>query len=133
MGRRQSVHVDGFAHVNPVPAACRVGSLLVTGAVHGGGRGDDPGDFPPDFGTQCARMFGRVGDIVAAAGGSLDDVAKFSVRIGDDADRAELNEQWLALFPDPESRPARQVSVGTTRPHIKVQCEVIAMIGGPDA
>ena len=133
MGRRQSVHVDGFAHVNPVPAACRVGGLLVTGAVHGGGRGDDPEDFPADFGTQCARMFARVGDIVTAAGGSADDIAKFSVRIADAADRAELNEQWLGLFPDPDSRPARQVSVGTTRPHIKVQCEVIAMIGGPDA
>jgi len=133
MGRRQSVHVDGFAHVNPVPAACRVGNLLVTGAVHGGGTSDDPADFPADFGTQCATMFARVAEIVAAAGGSPDDIAKFSVRIADAADRAELNAQWLDRFPDAESRPARQVSVGTTRPHIRVQCEVIAVIGGGDA
>lgn len=130
---RQSIYVDGFAHVNPVPAACRVGNVLFTGAIHGGGKGDDPGDFPEDFGEQSARMFARVGDIVAAAGGSLDDVAKFSVRIAEAGDRAELNEHWEALFPDPASRPARQVTVGTTRPHIRVQCEVVAVIGGGNA
>lgn len=127
---RRSIYVDGFAHVNPVPAACRVGDMLFTGAIHGGGRGDAPEEFPAEFGAQCARMFARVGDIVAAAGGSMDDVAKFSVRIADAQDRAELNEQWLRLFPDAAARPARQVTVGTTRPHIRVQCEVIAVIGG---
>jgi 2-iminobutanoate/2-iminopropanoate deaminase len=75
-------------------------------------------------------MFGRVSDIVAEAGGSLDDIVKFSVRIAEAAARAKLNEQWCALFPDPSSRPARQVTVGTTRPHIQVQCEFVAVLGG---
>ncbi|MBK1783629.1 RidA family protein [Prauserella cavernicola] len=133
---RRSIHVDGFSHENPVPAASRIGDLVATGAVHGGGRGSDPGEFPADFGDQAAAMFDRVAAILAAAGGSLDDALKFSLRLSAAEHRAELNRQWCTLFPDAESRPARQVSIGTTQPHILVQCEVLAVIagnGGDDA
>lgn len=135
MSKRRSIHLDGFAHENPVPAACRVGNLLVTGAIHGGGRGTIAEDFPPDPAEQVRVMFDRVTQLVEVEGGSLDDVAKFSVRVSGAEARTALNEQWLALFPDPESRPARQVSVGTTQPHILVQCEVLAVLpdGGRDA
>ncbi|MEQ3551055.1 RidA family protein [Pseudonocardia nematodicida] len=133
---RRSIHLDGFSHENPVPAACRVGDVLVTGAIHGGGRGSAAEDFPDDAGEQARVMFGRVASLLASEGGSLDDVAKFSVRIADRGVRDELNRQWLDLFPDPGSRPARQVTVGTTQPHILVQCEVLAVLttdGGRDA
>lgn len=133
MARRQSIHLDGFLHENPVPAACRLGDLLFTGAIHGGGRGSDPDQFSDDFAEQCARMFSRVGGILAAAGGSLDDIAKVSVRLAAAASRSELNRQWCELFPDDSARPARQVTVGTTQPHILVQCEVVAVLGGSDA
>jgi 2-iminobutanoate/2-iminopropanoate deaminase len=132
---RHSIHLAGFSHENPVPAACRVGDLLVTGAVHGGGRGSAAEDFPPGADEQTRVMFARVAEILEAAGASLDDVAKVSVRIADPAHRAALNDRWCALFPDPASRPARQVTVGTTQPHILVQCEVMAVLadGGRDA
>ncbi|PXY23024.1 hypothetical protein BAY59_25210 [Prauserella coralliicola] len=133
---RRSIHLDDFSHENPVPAASRIGGLVATGAVHGGGRGSAPEEFPPDFGEQAARMFDRIAGILAAAGGSLDDALKFSVRLSAPEHRDELNRQWCALFPDPDSRPARQVNIGTTRPHILVQCEVLAVVtgnGGRDA
>ncbi|MFR9727776.1 RidA family protein [Saccharopolyspora sp. MS10] len=83
---------------------------------------------------QISTMFGRVAAVVEAGGGSLGDIAKLSVRLADPEHREELNRQWCALFPDPSSRPARQVTVGTTKPHILVQCEVLAVLtGGPDA
>ncbi|MFJ7238836.1 RidA family protein [Streptomyces olivaceus] len=84
---------------------------------------------------QTRVMFARVAALLEAEGGSLDDVAKFSIRIADASGRQELNDQWGALFPDPSSRPARQVTVGTTQPHILVQCEVLAVLatnGGHD-
>ena len=133
---RRSIELDEFAHENPVPAACRVGDLVVTGANHGGGRGSAAEEFSPDAGEQTRIMFARVGAVLAEAGGTLGDIAKFSIRIADPSQREELNRQWCALFPDPRSRPARQVTVGTTRPHILVQCEVMAMLttnGGRDA
>lgn len=128
MTRRSSIYLDGFAHENPIPAGCRVGDLLFTGAIHGGGRGSDPEDFPDDFGEQCRRMFSRVTAVVTAAGGSLDDVVKVSVRLGDPTTREVLNVHWCDLFPDPTSRPSRQVTIGTTQPHIQVQCEVVAVL-----
>ncbi|MEU1305171.1 RidA family protein [Streptomyces shenzhenensis] len=105
-----------------------MGDLLVTGAIHGGGRGSAPADFPPGMAEQARVMFDRVAALLEAEGGSLDDVAKFSIRIAEPAHRKELNEQWCSLFPDPSSRPARQVTVGTTQPHILVQCEVLAVL-----
>ncbi|ASR36715.1 hypothetical protein BAY61_18830 [Prauserella marina] len=127
---RRSIHLDGFSHENPVPAASRIGGLVATGAVHGGGRGSAPEEFPSDFGEQTTRMFERVAAILAKAGGGLDDALKFSVRLAAPEHRDELNRQWCAVFPDPASRPARQVSIGTTRPHILVQCEVLAFVTG---
>jgi 2-iminobutanoate/2-iminopropanoate deaminase len=136
VGKRRSIHLEGFAHENPVPAACRVGDLLVTGAIHGGGRGTVADDFPAEPGEQVRVMFDRVARLLGSEGGSLDDVAKFSIRVSGAGARAALNEQWVVLFPDPDSRPARQVTVGTTQPHILVQCEVLAVLttdGGRDA
>ncbi|GAA5051386.1 RidA family protein [Nocardia callitridis] len=128
MSRRRSVYVEGFAHENPVPAACVIDNVLFTGAVHGGGRGSDPEEFSPDAATQCERMFERVLAIMSAAGGSADDIVKMSVRIASPAVRGALNRFWGNLFPDPHSRPARQVTVGTTQPHILVQCEVVGVL-----
>ncbi|MBB4689274.1 RidA family protein [Amycolatopsis jiangsuensis] len=129
MARRESIYIDGFSHENPIPPGCRIGNLLFTGVLHGGGNGADPASFPADFAGQCERMFAAVAAVLAAAGGSLDDVAKFEIQLGDPADRPALNDQWRALFPDPDSRPARMVGFGTNRPHIRVQCEVVAVLG----
>jgi hypothetical protein len=35
LDKRQSIYVDGFAHRNPVPAACRIGNLVYSGGIHG--------------------------------------------------------------------------------------------------
>jgi 2-iminobutanoate/2-iminopropanoate deaminase len=128
---RRSVYVDGFSHENPIPAGCVVDGVLFTGTIHGGGRGDRPESFPGDFTEQCRRMFDHVDAIVTAADGSLADVAKVSVRLADTGNRGLLNDVWCAVFPDPADRPARQVTVGTTRPHILVQCEVVAVLRTP--
>lgn len=129
MDRRESIYIDGFSHENPIPAGCRLGNLLFTGVIHGGKDGTDPASFPTEFADECRQMFDNVAAVLTAAGGSLDNVAKFEVQLGEAADRAVLNAQWQALFPDPGSRPARQVSAGTNRAHIRVQCSVVAVLG----
>ena len=35
MARRTTIHVDGFSHANPIPAAARVGPLLMSGLING--------------------------------------------------------------------------------------------------
>lgn len=132
MTRRESIYIEGFSHENPVPAGCRIGGLLFTGVVHGGKDGTDPASFPAEFADECEQMFANVAAILTAAGGTLDDIAKFDIQLGQSAHRGALNERWCALFPDPGRRPARQVSVGTNRPHIRVQCEIVAVLGDGD-
>ncbi len=59
MPRRKSIQLESFSHENPVPAACRLGGLLFTGAIHGGGRGSDPDQFSDDFAEQCGQSVRR--------------------------------------------------------------------------
>ena len=33
--RRKSIHIGGFKHANPIPNACRIGSLVMSGVILG--------------------------------------------------------------------------------------------------
>ncbi|MGE4241704.1 RidA family protein [Ramlibacter sp.] len=127
MSKRQSIYLEGFGHVNPIPAACRVGPLLMTGLVNG----TDPatGKVAATLEEQTALMFRHIRAIMAAAGGTTDDIVRISVWLKDRSQRGPLNEQWLAMFPDDQDRPARlSVQAGDLSGGILVQCEVTAYI-----
>lgn len=126
MARRKSIHIDGFAHKNPIPNASMIGNLLVTGVIMGR---DTRSDTIPDrIEEQCAIMFRHVRDIVEAAGGTTDDIIKMTVWLKDSADRRALNAEWIAMFPDPESRPARHALSLDTESSVLVQCDFMAVI-----
>jgi enamine deaminase RidA (YjgF/YER057c/UK114 family) len=42
-----------------------------------------------------------------AAGGTTDNIVKMRLMLSDDKYRENLNKEWLKMFPDPNSRPAR--------------------------
>ena len=107
MGKRRSIEIGGQSHgANPIPAASVKNGMLVSGAIYGlpGGATN-----PLDLERQCVAMFATMTEIMAAAGGSLDDVIHVAIKLADPADRAALNRQWLLAFPDTGSRPARHV------------------------
>ena len=129
MSQRQTIHVEGFSHVNPIPAAARVGPLLMTGLVNG----TDPATGKPaaTLEEQCRQMFVQVRRIVEAGGGSTRDIVRMMVWLKDRSQRQPLNDQWLAMFPDPHDRPARlTVQAAELTGGILVQCEVTAYIAG---
>ncbi|MDB5027621.1 MAG: RidA family protein [Candidatus Eremiobacteraeota bacterium] len=106
---RRSIEVDGFGHgANPIPAASRVGNVVMTGGISGA----DPatGVIPEDRQLQVAHAFENLRRILEAAGAGPDDVVKVSVTVRAFDLRPWINEQWLAMFPDEHSRPARHVS-----------------------
>ena len=35
MTRRKSIHIGEFKHANPIPNACRIGNLLMSGVILG--------------------------------------------------------------------------------------------------
>jgi len=129
MSQRQTIHAEGFSHVNPIPAAARVGPLLMSGLING----TDPATGKPaaTLDEQCRHMFEQVRRIVEAGGGSTDDIVRMMVWLKDRSQRQPLNDQWLAMFPDPDDRPARlTVQAADLTGGILVQCEVTAYIGG---
>lgn len=126
MTRRQSVNIPGFKHVNPIPNASRIGSLLMSGVVNGVDGGT--GELPPTLKEQCVNMFGHVHSILKAAGGDLEDIIKMTVWMKDMGDRASLNEEWLKFFPDADSRPARHVMPHSGGGAALILCDVTAVL-----
>ena len=68
MPARKSIHLEGFGHKNPIPAACRLGNLVFSGSI----QGTDPatGKYGATLEEQSALMFAQVRRIVEAAGGA---------------------------------------------------------------
>ncbi|UFH51205.1 RidA family protein [Pseudomonas sp. KNUC1026] len=128
MPDRCAIYLKQFAHANPIPAACRRGPLLMSGVING----NDPetGELPPDLDTQCQHVFAHVRAILAAAGATPEDLVKMTVWLQDREQRAPLNAQWLILFPDPDSRPARHALQAATPSKFLIQCEFTAWVMG---
>jgi 2-iminobutanoate/2-iminopropanoate deaminase len=126
MARRRSITIEGFSHKNPIPAGCRVGGLLFSGSIQGA----DPasGRYGETLEAQCALMFAHVRRIVEAAGGSTDDIVKMTVWMADRAQRAALNAEWLKMFPDPQSRPARHTMQAALDGGKLIECDFVAVL-----
>jgi 2-iminobutanoate/2-iminopropanoate deaminase len=128
MEKRRSIDVAGAQHVNPIPSASRRGPFVVSGAISGADL--ETRKVPEDLDEQCRLMFENVRRIMTAAGGSPDDIVKMTVWITDRSLREIMNRHWVAMFPDPQSRPARHTvtSHDFTAP-MQIQCDLMAVIG----
>lgn len=107
--KRTSIEVEGFSHgANPIPAASRVGNVVMTGGISG----QDPitGKVPDDAKAQVALAFANLEKIITAAGGTTDTIVKLAISVKTFELRDEINTQWLKMFPDEHSRPARHVT-----------------------
>jgi enamine deaminase RidA (YjgF/YER057c/UK114 family) len=125
--KRCSVNVPGLEHDNPLPAACRIGSLVMSSGIFP----KDPatGTAPPELERQCELLFANVRRVVEAAGGSTADIIKMTLWVKDKSARTFLNREWTAMFPDPQSRPARHTfSYNDIPKGMLVQCEIVAVL-----
>lgn len=122
----ESIHIPGFGHANPIPAASRIGPFVASGALTG--RDPRTHEMPSGLDRQCANVFGHIGALLAAAGGTPDDVLKLTVHLADPADREALNREWLAMFPDPQRRPARQVLAAALGGGALIHCDLLAVL-----
>ncbi|MCW2289186.1 RidA family protein [Leucobacter luti] len=127
MPRRQSIYLTGFAHANPVPVASRIGPFVHSGVLTG--RDPATGEMPVGLSEQCANVFAHIRELMAAVGGTPDDIAKISCHLVSYRDRAALNFEWEVMFPEPENRPARQVMAATLDGGALIHCDLIAVLG----
>ncbi|MBI5322287.1 RidA family protein [Bradyrhizobium sp.] len=124
--RRRSIHIGGFKHANPIPNASRIGNLVMSGVILGR---DSAGKMPDSLEAQCANMFAHMKATVEAAGGSTDDIIKMTVWLKDRSQRAPVNAEWLKMFPDEHSRPARHaLQMDNMEGGALVQCDFTAVI-----
>lgn len=80
--------------------------------------------------AQMRIVFGHIRAVMAAAGGSTDDILKLTFWLADYRDRDALNREWLAEFPDASDRPARQVMAAQLDGGALVHCDLLAVLPG---
>ncbi|OLL31014.1 hypothetical protein BTH42_14690 [Burkholderia sp. SRS-W-2-2016] len=122
----ESIDVPGLAHKVPIPVGARMGNLLCSSAL----AGKDPasGQLAATPAEQVRLAFENLQRFLAAGGATLDHVVKLAIHVKDDSVREHLNSHWLALWPDPERRPARHVTVQDLQHGMAIQLETIAVI-----
>jgi len=124
---RRSIEVPGLRHGAPIPQASVVGNLLVSGGISP----TDPetGATPDGTDEQVATAFANVRRVLAAAGGTVDDVVKCTVFVQDKAIRPVVDKYWVEMFPDEASRPARHMLSADLRAGTQLQLEIMAVLG----
>jgi len=128
MAKRTSIEVQGYGHgPNPIPAASKIGNIVISGGIHG--TDTATGKIAEDAIGQCAGVFANVRKILAAAGATPDHIIKMNFWVRDAAARDAINKEWIAMFPDAHSRPARHTLVyDKLAPAYQLQCDFTAVI-----
>ena len=122
---RRSIYVDEIAHQSPIPNASRIGNIIVSGLI----RGADPatGRLADTLEQQCAFMFRHMREAVEAGGATVEDIIRVTVWMKE-LTRKPINDEWVRMFPDPASRPARQVMEVPMEPGVLIQCDFMAIV-----
>jgi 2-iminobutanoate/2-iminopropanoate deaminase len=129
MPRRQVVALPGAEHKAPIPAGVRIGGMFFSSAING----KDPttGEYPASPADQARFAFDNMATLLRAAGGDVADVAHMTVFLQNRDDKKYVDEQWLAMFPDPADRPARHAVTVERSGKMLIQLEVVAVIDTP--
>jgi len=123
---RRSIYIDEFSHRSPIPNASRIGNVLLSGLI----RGVDPttSELAPTLDQQCAFMFAHMRKTAEAGGATVEDIIKVTFWMKQLL-RPPINQEWVKMFPDPASRPARQIMEVPMEEGVLVQCDFMAVIG----
>ena len=123
---RSSIYVGDIAHQSPIPNASRIGNIIVSGLI----RGADPATtkLAATLEQQCAFMFLHMRQAVEAGGATVEDIIKVTVWMKE-LQRKPVNDEWVKMFPDPASRPARHTMALGPESNALVTCEFVAVFG----
>jgi 2-iminobutanoate/2-iminopropanoate deaminase len=127
MARRQSINGSRARHENPIPNASRIGNIVMSSVIGGANPGSR--DVPPTLEAQVANIFAHIRSDIEAAGGTVDDIIKVTFWVKDPVkDRPVLNGEWVKMFPDPDSRPARHTGYLPAEAKALVQADFTAVL-----
>lgn len=128
MPERRSIMFPGFSHQNPIPNASRVGNIVMSSVI--GGSNPGTRELPASLEAQVANVFGYIRAAIEAAGGSPANIVKIDFFVKDPTSQREaLNAEWVRMFPDPDSRPARHTQPLPPDSRALVQASFVAVLG----
>jgi len=128
VARRKSINGSRARHENPIPNASRIGNIVMSSVI--GGTRPGTRELPASLEEQVANVFVHIRHDIEAAGGSVDDIIKITFWVKDPVlQRAALNTEWVKMFPDPQSRPARHTLVLPADNRALVQADFTAVLG----
>ncbi len=127
---RKVIHIPGNWHGGqPIPPATKVGPLVTSGGVSG--MDPETNKMPEDLNEQVRWAFEHVRRIMKEAGGTPDDIAHMTVYVKSRDVRPLINEEWVKMFPDPESRPTRHtLQYDALAGGMELQIQFMAYVGG---
>jgi 2-iminobutanoate/2-iminopropanoate deaminase len=127
MAKRQVLEVPGVNHgQNPIPLAVKVGNMVFSSGI----MGLDPQahGYPPEPERQAELMFQHIRSVMEKAGGSPDNIGLVTVFLKDLKYREHVNKEWLKMFPDEHSRPARHTMKWDLPGDMLMQVEIVAVL-----
>jgi 2-iminobutanoate/2-iminopropanoate deaminase len=93
-----------------------------------GGRDPKEPAMSEDPNKQVPQAFINMKNIIEAAGGTTEDIAKVIVYLKDFKHRELVNREWVKMFPDEDNRPARHTMRHDLQGKNLIQLDVIAII-----
>jgi len=127
MAERRSVNFPGFSHQNPIPNASRVGNIVMSSVI--GGSNPGTRELPASLEAQVANVFGYIRAAIEAAGGTPENIVKIDFYVKDPTTQREaLNAEWVKMFPDANSRPARHTTALPADSRALVQAAFFAVL-----
>ena len=126
MGRRQVIDLSGMGHRAPISLAVKIDNMLYSSGISG--RDAERDAMPEDAPGHAAAMFRNIERVMEAAGGSTADIIYVQLRLQDRSLREHIDPHWLAMFPDPEDRPARHAENAELGGGMLMQCQITAVL-----
>jgi len=124
---RKNISGEGLPkHPQPFPTATKVGNMVFSSAI--GGQDPATGKAPDSPETQIKNAFQHLQTVMRLAGGAPTDIGKVTVHLRDKGHRDLVNQEWVKVFPDPESRPVRHTVEADLPSNLIIQLEFIAVL-----
>ncbi|WP_273367624.1 RidA family protein [Alicyclobacillus herbarius] len=114
----------------PIPQGAKLGRIVFSSAI--AGADPETGKIPEEPERQVQLAFENVRRFMEICGGTTEDIGRVTVYLEEERYRDLVNTEWVKMFPDPNSRPARHSIVTRLRNGAIVQLELIAVLGSDE-
>ena len=112
MAERESINIPNVDKgVQPIPMGSKLEKIVYSSPIPP--VDPDLGAVPASPDAQAVALFKNIRAFVDACGTTPDRIVYMSISLRDPKSREYLNPEWVKMFPDPTSRPARRIVVTT--------------------